>query len=212
MDRNDSADMLDVIRHELGFTQTERRFPNKKACLDIYSWCVNSQGDLQAVLDDHFPYCREWTLELKRLFSTYAKAKAEQLCLDYDDLLLYCFHMAKVPQIAKQVREQFDFVLVDEYQDTNLLQSGVLNAFFPTGKGVTVVGDDAQSIYGFRSATVENILNFPSQFTPPAEIIALDKNYRSQQQILDLSNALLTDSSEGYKVTLSRPIILSNMS
>tara|TARA_R110002012_G_scaffold81017_5_gene205258 strand:+ start:5163 stop:7250 length:2088 start_codon:yes stop_codon:yes gene_type:complete len=202
MDRNDSADMMDVIRHELNFTSTDRRFPKKKTCLDIYSRCVNSQQALEDILDAHFPYCREWHQELKTLFATYAKAKMEQICLDYDDLLLYCYHMAQVPQIAQQIRDQFDYILVDEYQDTNVLQAGILMGFFPTGKGLTVVGDDAQSIYSFRAANVDNILTFPEQFSPPARVISLTQNYRSHQSILDLSNALLSEGSEGYKVAL----------
>lgn len=202
MDRNDSADMIDVIRHELNFTSTEKRFPRKKTCLDIYSRCVNSKQAIEDILDAHFPYCREWDKELATLFAAYARAKMEQVCLDYDDLLLYCYHMAQVPEIAKQVREQFDYILVDEYQDTNVLQAGILMGFFPTGKGLTVVGDDAQSIYSFRAANVDNILTFPQQFSPPARVISLTQNYRSHQGILDLSNALLCEGSEGYKVEL----------
>ena len=202
MDRNDSADMIDVIRHELNFTSTEKRFPKKKTCLDIYSRCVNSKQAIEDILDAHFPYCREWDKELSTLFAAYARTKMEQVCLDYDDLLLYCYHMAQVPEIAKQVREQFDYILVDEYQDTNVLQAGILMGFFPTGKGLTVVGDDAQSIYSFRAANVDNILTFPQQFTPPARVISLTQNYRSHQGILDLSNALLREGTEGYKVEL----------
>ena len=202
MDRNDSADMIDVIRHELNFTSTEKRFPKKKTCLDIYSRCVNSKQPIVDILDAHFPYCREWDKELTSLFSAYSKAKMEQVCLDYDDLLLYCYHMAQVPEIAMQVREQFDYILVDEYQDTNVLQAGILMGFFPTGEGLTVVGDDAQSIYSFRAADVDNILNFPDQFNPPAKVISLKQNYRSHQSILDLSNVLLSEGSEGYKVEL----------
>ena len=202
MDRNDSADMIDVIRHELNFTTTEKRFPKKKTCLDIYSRCVNSKLAIGEILNAHFPHCREWDKELTTLFAAYAKAKMEQVCLDYDDLLLYCYHMAQVPEIAKQVREQFDYILVDEYQDTNVLQAGILMGFFPSGEGLTVVGDDAQSIYSFRSADIDNILTFPEQFNPPAKVISLTQNYRSHQDILDLSNALLSEGTEGYKVAL----------
>lgn len=202
MDRNDSADMLDVLRHELAFSSLNRRFPKKKTCLDIYSRCVNSQAPLIEILETHFPYCVEWEKELNALFAAYAKTKIEQVSLDYDDLLLYCYHMAQVTEIAKHIRAQFDFVLVDEYQDTNILQAGILHACFPTGEGVTAVGDDAQSIYSFRSATVDNILNFPTSFSLPGKVISLQQNYRSHQHILNLSNALLSQSSEGYKVEL----------
>lgn len=202
LDRDDSADMLDVLRHEMGLSALPKRFPKKKTCLDIYSRCVNGQADINAILEAHFPYCQEWESELKSLFGEYAKAKIEQVSLDYDDLLLYCFHMSQVPQIAEHVRAQFDYILVDEYQDTNVLQAGILKGFFPSGQGLTVVGDDAQSIYSFRSATVDNILNFPQQFDPPGKVISLKQNYRSHQHILDLSNTLLGESKEGYKVEL----------
>lgn len=201
-DRNDSADMLDLLRHQLGFSNTEKRFPRKNTCLDIYSRCVNAQADLQGLLQQEFPWCTDWHDELKKLFKRYVEQKIEQSCLDYDDLLLYWYHMAGVEDIAKTIREQFDHVLVDEYQDTNLLQGNLLQRLFPDGSGLTVVGDDAQSIYSFRSADVENILNFPQQFSPPAKVISLSKNYRSTQAILDLSNALLKDSKSGYKIDL----------
>ncbi|WDE09116.1 ATP-dependent helicase [Thalassomonas viridans] len=202
LDRNDAADMLDLLRHELGYTQTETRFPKKKTCLEIYSRCVNAQQGLEEVLERYFPHCKDWQQELTTLFARYAEIKINQVCLDYDDLLLYCFHMAQVPEIAARIRAQFDHILVDEYQDTNVLQAGILTGFFPTGEGLTVVGDDAQSIYGFRAATVDNILGFPELFTPKARVISLTQNYRSHQHILDLSNILLEEGSEGYKVAL----------
>ena len=93
-------------------------------------------------------------------------------------------------------------MLVDEYQDTNVLQASILKGFFPTGEGLTVVGDDAQSIYSFRSATVDNILNFPTAFSLPGKVITLQQNYRSHPNILNLSNTLLSESDEGYKVSL----------
>jgi len=202
IDRNDSAELIDVIRHRLGYTSATKRFPKKKTCLDIYSRVVNSQQPLTEILTVYFPYCKAWESELKALFAAYTRDKLEQSTLDYDDLLLYCFHMAQVKEVSAIVRDQFDYVLVDEYQDTNRLQAGILTGFFPTGRGLTVVGDDAQSIYGFRAATVDNILDFPEQFEPRAEVISLTQNYRSHQGILDLSNALLSESTEGYKVSL----------
>ena len=202
VDRSDAADIIDMLRHQLDYSATEQRFPKKRTCLDIYSRCVNGQKPIEEVLEQSFPHCQNWHSELTKLFAAYAQTKVDQASLDYDDLLLYCYHMAKVPDIAALVREQFDFILVDEYQDTNLLQSGILQGFFPDGNGLTVVGDDAQSIYSFRSATVDNILNFPEQFSQPADVISLNVNYRSHQGILDLSNALLAEGEEGFKIPL----------
>lgn len=203
MDRNDSADMLDLLRHQLGYSATENRFPRKNTCLEIYSRCVNAQAELSDVLSQQFPWCADWHDELKNLFKCYVEQKIEQSCLDYDDLLLYWYHMAALPDIAKTIRQQFDHILVDEYQDTNLLQGALLQRLFGDGSGLTVVGDDAQSIYSFRCADVDNILNFPNQFSPKAKVVSLNHNYRSSQAILNLSNALLQEGKSGYKVALN---------
>ncbi len=115
------------------------------------------------------------------MFAAYVEAKQRQNVLDYDDLLLYWAQTMSDADLADDIGGRFDHVLVDEYQDTNRLQSSILLALKPGGRGLTVVGDDAQSIYSFRAATVRNILDFPSQFSPPADIITLDRNYRSTQ-------------------------------
>jgi DNA helicase-2/ATP-dependent DNA helicase PcrA len=199
MDRSDSADLMDVMRHQLGFTGMEKRFPKKATCVDIYSRCVNSQEPLPEVLERDFPWCGDWAEELKELFKAYTQAKQRQLSLDYDDLLLYWYLLAGEEAIAQKIRGLFDHILVDEYQDTNRLQAGIIQRLFPDGRGVTVVGDDAQSIYAFRAADVDNILSFPEQFSPHAKVFPLSENFRSNQPILDLSNAILKESREGYK-------------
>src|SRR5262249_49299941 len=178
-DRQDSADLLNLIRHDLGFSRTEQRFPAKDTCLAIYSRAVNAQMPLGEVLGSVFPWCANWEAELRRLFAAYVEAKQRQHVLDFDDLLLYWAQMMAEPSIAGDVAERFDHVLVDEYQDTNRLQAAILLALKPNGSGLTVVGDDAQSIYSFRAATVRNILDFPGHFSPRAKIITLARNYRS---------------------------------
>jgi DNA helicase II / ATP-dependent DNA helicase PcrA len=201
-DREDSADLMNLVRHEQGFSKTERRFPAKGTCLAIYSRCVNAETPLEEVLERTFPWCTGWTNELKRLFAAYVEAKQAQNVLDYDDLLLYWAQMMSDRALAEDVGGRFDHVLVDEYQDTNRLQSAVLLALKPGGEGVTVVGDDAQSIYSFRAATVRNILDFPAQFSPPAEMITLERNYRSTQPILAAANAVIGLAREGYTKNL----------
>src|SRR5690242_6293515 len=143
-DREDSADLLNLIRHDLGFSRTDRRFPAKNTCLSIYSRAVNAECPLEEVLGASFHWCGGWEDELRALFAAYVEAKQRQNVLDYDDLLLYWSHMMAEPSIAAEIAERFDHVLVDEYQDTNRLQSSILLALKPTGDGVTVVGDDAQ--------------------------------------------------------------------
>jgi DNA helicase II / ATP-dependent DNA helicase PcrA len=201
-DREDSADLMNLVRHEQGFSKTERRFPAKGTCLAIYSRCVNAEAPLEQVLDQSFPWCVGWTCELKQLFAAYVEAKQAQNVLDYDDLLLYWAQMISDAALADDVGGRFDHVLVDEYQDTNRLQSAILLGLKPRGEGLTVVGDDAQSIYSFRAATVRNILDFPDQFTPRAEIVTLDRNYRSTQPVLAAANGVIGLAKERFTKNL----------
>ena len=200
-DRTDSEDLLNVVRTELGLTKTDRRFPKKGTCMAIYSRCVNAREKLQPVLKTHFPWCKEWTDELKQLFDAYVDRKESAATLDYDDLLLYWHALLSDAKVGQLVREQFDCVLIDEYQDTNLLQAEILNKLRPDGKGLTVVGDDAQSIYSFRAATVRNILDFPKQY-PDTTVVTLEQNYRSTQPILAATNEVISLASERFTKNL----------
>jgi DNA helicase-2/ATP-dependent DNA helicase PcrA len=201
-DREDSADLMNLVRHERGLSKTESRFPAKGTCLSIYSRCVNAETQLEEVLGASYPWCSGWAAELKDLFAAYVEAKQKQNVLDYDDLLLYWAQMMNGAAIADDVGGRFDHVLVDEYQDTNRLQSSVLLALKPGGRGLTVVGDDAQSIYSFRAATVRNILDFPDQFSPRAEIVTLDRNYRSTQPIVSAANGVIDLARERFTKNL----------
>jgi len=198
LDRSDSADLLSLVRAELGFAQQAARFPRKATCLAIYSHAVNAGRALEETLERAFPWCASWAAELKRLFRGYVDAKQRRHLLDYDDLLLYWSHLMQEAAPAAGVRRRFDHVLVDEYQDTNALQASILLGLKPDGRGLTVVGDDAQSIYSFRAATVRNILDFPRQFTPPAHVVTLEQNYRSTQPILDAANAVIALAPERF--------------
>jgi DNA helicase-2/ATP-dependent DNA helicase PcrA len=199
IDRADSADLLDEIRAQLGLAAKEQRFPRKDTCLAIYSWRVNTQKSLQEALEQQFPWCKDWEEDLRRLFRGYVERKQRHALLDYDDLLLYWQLMMSEPRLAQDVSANFDHVLVDEYQDTNKLQGDILHAMKPDGSGLTVVGDDAQSIYSFRAAAVENILNFPQRFSPKAEIVTLAQNYRSTQGLLDAANALMAEAPRQHR-------------
>lgn len=201
-DRGDAEDLMGMVRHEAGLSSTTERFPLKGTCLAIYSRVINSQAPVADVLKQAFPWCAQWEDALKRLFAAYVQAKQAQQVLDYDDLLLYWSEMMQDPVLAHDVGSQFDHVLVDEYQDTNRLQSSILLAMKPDGHGLTVVGDDAQSIYSFRAATVRNILDFPQHFARPAHVITLERNYRSTQPILDASNAVIAQAAERYSKSL----------
>ena len=202
LDRSDSSDLIDVLRHNLGLSKTERRFPKKSTCLAIYSRAVNAQEPLGRTLAEFFPAYKEWEDELRKLFAGYVDEKQRHHVLDYDDLLLYWMHLMGEPEVAKRVQQRFDQVLVDEFQDTNALQAAILYGLKPDGSGVTVVGDDAQSIYSFRAATVRNILDFPAQFSPPATVVTLAQNYRSTQPILDAANAVIALAQERFSKDL----------
>ncbi|HEX6318153.1 MAG TPA: ATP-dependent helicase [Burkholderiales bacterium] len=190
LDRGDAADLMDLVRHERGLSKAEKRFPRKDTCLAIYSHRVNTQRALAHTLQEQFPWCAEWEQELNGLFKAYVERKLAHQALDYDDLLLYWHAMMSEPALAREIGAQFDHVLVDEYQDTNVLQAEILKGLRPSGAGLTVVGDDAQAIYSFRAASVENIRGFPGQFTG-SQAIPLEENYRSTQQVLDAANALM---------------------
>jgi len=201
-DRSDSADLIDIVRHELALSTKTRRFPLKTTCLAIYSAAVNTQRELGEVLQASFPWCSEWEDELKRLFAAYVEAKQAQQVLDYDDLLLYWAMMVQDAALALEIGARFSHVLIDEYQDTNRLQAALVLAMKPDGRGLTVVGDDAQSIYAFRGAHIGNILEFPARFAPPAKRITLERNYRSTQPILEAANGVIGLAKALYRKNL----------
>lgn len=202
LDRGDSADLIDTLREGLGLAQKAQRFPRKDVCLAIYSHRVNSRCSLQETLGTHFPWCAPWAEDLTRLFRAYVDRKQQLSALDFDDLLLFWHGMMQEPRFAAHVSRHFDHVLVDEYQDTNRLQAEILRALKPDGAGLFVVGDDAQSIYSFRAASVDNILDFPTQFQPAAEVVPLALNYRSTQPVLDASNALMAEAPRQFRKQL----------
>jgi DNA helicase-2/ATP-dependent DNA helicase PcrA len=197
LDRSDSADLLNVVRNDLGFAKLPARFPKKDTCLAIYSHAVNARAPVEHTLKRVFPAYTDWADQLKQLFKGYVDAKQRRHVLDYDDLLLYWFYLMEGD--GEQVRRRFDHVLVDEYQDTNAIQAEIV---LKIGTSLTVVGDDAQAIYAFRGATVRNILDFPSRFDPPATVIKLEQNYRSTQPILDASNAVIGLAAESFRKNL----------
>ena len=206
LDRGDAADLMDVLRHELSFSKADKRFPRKDTCLAVYSHRVNTQRALSETLDTLFPWCAEWEPQLTQLYRAYVEKKLANQALDYDDLLLYWHAMMSDERLAAEIGGEFDHILVDEYQDTNVLQAEILKHLRRSGEGVTVVGDDAQAIYAFRAATVDNILGFPAQYAPvnglPASVITLEDNYRSTQGVLDAANVLMAESARQYRKVL----------
>jgi DNA helicase-2/ATP-dependent DNA helicase PcrA len=201
MDQGDAADLMNLIRSELGWAKGNRRFPRKETLIRIYSHTVNAQKPLEEVLKRDFPWCGDDREGIADIFDGYTGRKRDQNVLDYDDLLVFWNQLCVSPQTADNIADRFDHVLVDEYQDTNALQGDVLRAMRRRRRNIMVVGDDAQSIYSFRAATVRNILDFPEHYEG-AEVIRLEQNYRSTQTILDASNAVMDGAADGFEKRL----------
>jgi DNA helicase II / ATP-dependent DNA helicase PcrA len=201
IDQEDSADLMDIVRADLNLGSTSKRFPRKSTLAAIYSRVVNSRIKLADVLARHFPWCIEDADGIRQIFDAFTRRKREQAVLDYDDLLLYWHAMLGLAGVGDDLASRFDHVLVDEYQDTNPIQAEILQRLRKTNPSCMVVGDDAQSIYSFRSATIENMLQFPSQFAG-ATVIKLEQNYRSVQPILDASNRVMSRAEHQFAKNL----------
>ncbi|MCC7294125.1 MAG: ATP-dependent helicase [Phycisphaerales bacterium] len=197
MDQSDAADMMNLLRAELELAKGDKRFPRKETLAAIYSRSVNAREKLADTLEVFYPWCSEHKEDIARIFREFQDRKKQQNVLDYDDLLLFLNALAQEPGVGDALGDRFEHVLVDEYQDTNLLQSEILLGLRRRQRNIMVVGDDAQSIYSFRAATVRNILDFPQQFSG-AEIVTLEQNYRSVQPILHVSNAVMAHAKERY--------------
>jgi DNA helicase II / ATP-dependent DNA helicase PcrA len=201
LDQADAEDLMQLARAALGFGARERRFPKKETLQALYSRHINTDRLVEDLLRDSYPQYVEDLADIGRVFSEYVERKSARNLVDYDDLLLFWAAMLEAPTLGDTLRARYDHVLVDEYQDTNVLQARILHGLCHAHRNVTVVGDDAQSIYAFRGATVRNILDFPAQYSG-ATIVTLDRNYRSTQPILNTANALLAQAGEGYRKQL----------
>ena len=215
-DRADAEDLLDVVRRGLGLGEDGKtRFPKKGTLMDVYSRSVNARLRLDALVEAHYPWCRPHLDALRALFSAYVDRKQAQGVLDYDDLLLFWRALLDDPACGKDIAGRFDCVLVDEYQDTNALQAEILERLRPAGTGLTAVGDDAQSIYSFRAASVRNILDFPATF-PGTRVLALEQSYRSGQALVEATNRVIARARERHEKTLwsargpgERPLVVT---
>src|SRR3954463_5860081 len=197
LDAGDAADVLDLLREEHGQAAARTRFPRKGTLLDVYSRTVNAQQPLSGVLAEHFPWCEEQHEEISALFRAYTARKRALGVIDLDDLLLSWRALARDEVIGPRLAAGFDHVLIDEYQDVNGLQVDLARAMGGYGACVTAVGDDFQAIYGFRSASAEHILDFPSQH-PGSRVVTLERNYRATQPLLDAANALAAQAPRSF--------------
>ena len=202
LDRSDSEDVINLIRSRMGLDKKERRFPRKQTIMEILSLAANKTCGVAAVLDEQFPHLFNELDELGQIEEYYRNYKHERSLLDYDDLLTYlCDLLRGHPELAERLSHTFRYIMVDEYQDTNRLQADIVRLLAHSHDNVMAVGDDAQSIYSFRGATVRNIFEFPNLF-PDTKVIKLEENYRSTQPILDLSNEIILQAKESYTKNL----------
>jgi len=202
MDQGDAEDLMQLARAQLGYAESKKRFPRKETLHYVYSRHINTDIAVDDILRDEYPAFADYHEDFLRIFGDYIRRKGERNLVDYDDLLLFWATMLEsAPAIADRIGALYDHVLVDEYQDTNVLQARILRGMCRRHSNITVVGDDAQSIYSFRGASFRNILDFPRQF-PGTTIVALEQNYRSTQPILDTSNTLISRAAERYTKSL----------
>jgi ATP-dependent DNA helicase UvrD/PcrA len=199
LDQSDAADVLNLVRSDLGVAEGERRFPKKETLATIYSRTVNARRRLAEVVAEEFPWCRDDVDAIASIFRGYTERKRRGNVLDFDDLLLFWHALAE--RAGERIGALFDHVLVDEYQDTNALQAEILVGMRGENRDIMVVGDDAQAIYAFRSATVRNILEFPERFSG-ARVLKLEENYRSTRPILDASNRVIALARERHEKEL----------
>ena len=202
LDRGDSEDLVNLVRVQSGLSETGKRFPRKKTIADLFSKCANTMQSLEDVLFTEYNHFGEFLGELTKLHDAYESTKRQRQLVDYDDLLTRLLELLTLDERARQmISETYRFILVDEYQDTNRLQADVVRKLAATHENVMAVGDDSQSIYSFRGATVRNIMEFPELF-PGTRVFKLEENYRSTQSILALANEIIQGATEKYSKTL----------
>jgi DNA helicase-2/ATP-dependent DNA helicase PcrA len=198
LDASDGADLLDLLREELGLATSERRFPRKGTLYEVYSRTVNAQHELSRVLTDSFPWCADYVEEIATLYRAYTSRKRALHALDLDDLLLYWRAAVIDERIGPRLARSYEHVLVDEYQDVNALQVEIVEALRRQRRDLTVVGDDMQAIYGFRAASPEHILDFPQRFAGTT-IVKLERNYRSPQPLLAAGNEVAAQAERSFR-------------
>ena len=202
MDQADAVDRIGIARANLGYGKQEKRFPKKETLHYIYSRHVNTEIPVEDILGGELPQFADFTDDVLRIFAEYTSGKIERNLVDYDDLLIFWALMLEhSAPLADRIASLYDHILVDEYQDTNLMQARILRGMCRSHQNITVVGDDAQSIYSFRGANVHNVLDFPRQF-PGARLVTLEQNYRSTQPILDVTNTLISRAEERFTKNL----------
>ncbi|MBU0503069.1 MAG: ATP-dependent helicase [Candidatus Omnitrophota bacterium] len=202
LDRTDSEDAINLLRTQLGFSKLDKRFPRKRAIMEVISMSVNKSLPIEEALYDEYPQFIEWTDEINKINNEYKKYKHSKSLVDYDDLLVYLKELlVKHDSVRLTLAKKYKYIMVDEYQDTNKLQAFIVSLLACEHKNIMVVGDDSQSIYSFRGANFKNIMDFPKLFKD-ASVITLEENYRSTQPILNMTNQVIRLAKEKFEKNL----------
>ncbi len=205
----DQSDAQDVIQHLSGilYPKKEKRFPKKSTILEIYSKSVNKEIPVKEIIEKEYFNFVEVQDKIIEIQKAYVKYKREKSLLDYDDLLLYLkFLLSENEAVRRKLSNNYKYIMIDEYQDTNTLQADIIKLLASEHNNVMAVGDDSQSIYAFRGANYKNILDFSNVFEN-VKIIKLEQNYRSSQNILNLTNKIISKAREGYSKKLFSEIV-----
>ena len=202
MDQGDAEDLMQISRAALGYAEKGKRFPKKETLHYVYSRHINTEKPVGEILAFEYAQFAEYEDDFKRIFLDYTRRKTDRTLVDYDDLLYFWAAMLEAsPELGAHIAGLYDHVLVDEYQDTNVLQARILRGMCRGHRNITVVGDDAQSIYSFRGASFRNILDFPRDFAG-TRTVALEQNYRSTAPILETTNTLISRAEERFTKSL----------
>ena len=202
LDRVDSENLIGILRKEMQPETKHRSFPRKKTLADIFSRAVNKGLTIEEIIDIDYPHFASYLAVIEQLHHNFETRKHEHHFLDYDDLLVFLNQLlSSQPEIRDHISSSYQYLMVDEYQDTNKIQAEILYRLTNVNKNIMVVGDDAQSIYAFRGANFRNIIDFPKIF-PGTRMVALEENYRSVQPILTLTNVIISRAKEKYTKNL----------
>ena len=202
MDQGDSEDLMQLSRAHLGYAAKSKRFPKKETLQYVYSRHINTGLSIDEIVREEYSQFVDYLEDFTRIYADYTQRKQDRNLVDYDDLLLFwALMLESSPELADRIAGMYDHILVDEYQDTNVLQARILRGMCRAHANITVVGDDAQSIYSFRGANFRNILDFPKQFEG-ATVVTLEQNYRSTQPILSVTNTLISRAAERFTKNL----------
>jgi DNA helicase-2/ATP-dependent DNA helicase PcrA len=202
LDRVDSENLIGILRKEMQPETKHRSFPRKKTLAAIFSRAVNKGLTIEEIIDIDYPHFASYLEVIEKLHHNFETRKHEHHFLDYDDLLVFLNQLlSSQPEIRDHISSSYQYLMVDEYQDTNKIQAEILYRLTNVNKNIMVVGDDAQSIYAFRGANFRNIIDFPKMF-PGTRMVALEENYRSIQPILTLTNVIISRAKEKYTKNL----------